>query len=232
MVDLSFRPIESLRGPSATDLVFEELYNGIVALTLPPGAKLSELDVARQMGVSRQPVRDAFYRLSQLGLLQIQPQRATTVSRISEQSVLQARFVRTALEIETVRAAVLSASEAQIRQLETIIDDQRQAAAADERMRFHGLDDTFHHAICAASGNEFAWSLIRNNKAHMDRVRYLSLSFGSQVAVEDHVRILDALRARDAERAGGEMRVHLGRIVDILAQIRADNPAIFAGAPE
>ena len=232
MVDLSFRSIESLRGPSTTDLVFEELYNRIVELDLPPGAKLSELEVARQMGVSRQPVRDAFYRLSQLGLLQIQPQRATTVSRISEEAVLQARFVRTALEMETIRAAALSATARQVAELEAIVDQQREAAAADARLRFQGLDDAFHHAICAASGNDFAWSLIRNNKAHMDRVRYLSLSFGAQSAVDDHVRIIDALRARDPDRAAAEMRVHLGRISDILDQIRAERPAIFAGASE
>ncbi len=55
------------RVPSITDQVFEEMYRQVVELSLPPGTKISEADVARQLGVSRQPVRDAFYRLSQLG---------------------------------------------------------------------------------------------------------------------------------------------------------------------
>jgi GntR family transcriptional regulator, rspAB operon transcriptional repressor len=230
MMRLSLRPIESLRGPSATDLVFDELYRQIVELDLPPGTKLSELEVARQMGISRQPVRDAFYRLSQLGLIQIQPQRATTVSLISEEAVMQARFVRSALEMETARAAAQLTENAHIPGLEAILKRQKAAVAADDRIGFHELDDAFHQAICAASGNGFAWALIRENKAHMDRVRYLSLSFGAQSAFDDHLRILAALKAHDPDRAAHEMRVHLSRIVDILGQIRTTRPEIFAEA--
>jgi GntR family transcriptional regulator, rspAB operon transcriptional repressor len=229
MTELSFRRLEALRVPSAADLVFDELYRQVVELELPPGTKLSEQEVARQMGISRQPVRDAFFRLSQLGLIQIRPQRATTVSRISEEAVLRARFVRTALETETARVAARVLSEADAADLGTLIARQAEAVAAGDRVGFHVLDDDFHQRICAASGHEFVWALIRENKAHMDRVRYLSLSFGAQSALDDHKRILASLEARDPERAAEEMRDHLSRIVDILAQIRCETPEIFAG---
>ncbi len=81
---------------SITDQVFDNLYWAITSLKLAPGTKLSEADIAVQLGVSRQPVRDAFYRLSQRGYLEIKPQRATLVSRISEQQVSNARFIRAA----------------------------------------------------------------------------------------------------------------------------------------
>ncbi len=230
MSRFSLRSIESLRGPSAADLVYDELYRQIVELTLPPGARLSEQEVARQMGISRQPVRDAFYRLSQLGLIQIQPQRATTVSLISEEAVLQARFVRTALETETARAAARLEGEAHVAGLEAILEDQRAAVAAGDRTRFHELDDAFHQAICVASGNGFAWTLIRENKAHMDRVRYLSLSFGAQTAFDEHARVLAALKVHDPEAAAEEMRKHLSRITETLAQMRTTRPEIFAEA--
>jgi GntR family transcriptional regulator, rspAB operon transcriptional repressor len=230
MVELSLRSIDTLRGPSAADLVFNELYWRVVKLDLPPGTKLSEQEVARQMGVSRQPVRDAFYRLSQVGLLQIQPQRATTVSRISEEDVVQARFIRTALEVETARAAIEALDETGLAELAANVAEQRVALADGDRIGFHELDDAFHRMICAASGNEFAWNLIRINKAHMDRVRYLSLSSGAQSAFDDHVRILAALRARDADEAARVMRMHLSRITEILASLRTERPSIFAGA--
>lgn len=222
------RSIEALRAPSTADLVFDELYRRVVELDLAPGVKLSELDVARRMGVSRQPVRDAFYRLSQIGLLHIQPQRATTVSRISEAAVLQARFIRTALETETARAAAARLGEEGLRELEDLVAGQREAVAADERVRFHTLDDAFHRVICEASGHEVVWSLIRETKAHMDRTRFLSLSFGAPAALDDHLRILAALRVRDPERAAAAMRLHLSRIADILAKLRAERPGIFA----
>jgi GntR family transcriptional regulator, rspAB operon transcriptional repressor len=228
MAGMPLRSIDSLRGPSAADLVFEELYRRIVELLLPPGAKLSEQDVARQMGVSRQPVRDAFWRLSQVGLLQIQPQRATTVAPIAEEAIEQARFVRTALETETARGAARTLDDAHRGELTALIAAQEAAVAADDRVRFHALDDAFHQTICAAAGKGFVWSLIRNNKAHMDRARWLSLSFGARAAFDDHVRIFDAVRAGDAELAAAEMRAHLGRIVDIVAKIRGEHPEMLA----
>ena len=69
-----------LRQPTTTDRIFDELYQRIITLDLPPGARMSEAEVSRALGVSRQPVRDAFWRLSKLGFLTVRPQRATTVS--------------------------------------------------------------------------------------------------------------------------------------------------------
>lgn len=111
---------EVARAPTAADRIFEALYQQVVTLELPPGARLSESDVARATGVSRQPVRDAFWRLSQLGFLTIRPQRPTEVSAISERAVLQARFVRTALEIETARVAVRTFGEAEFAELDAV----------------------------------------------------------------------------------------------------------------
>lgn len=232
MIDAPHRRIDSLRGPSTTDLVFEELYRQVVELELPPGAKVSELEVAKRMGVSRQPVRDAFYRLSQVKLLRIQPQRATTIAPISEEAVLQARFIRTALEMETARSAAAMLEPIRLAELEDILARQQAAVERDDRIAFHRLDDDFHRAICVAAGEETVWSLIRVNKAHMDRVRYLSLSFGARSALDDHLAIMDALRHGDPDRAAQSMRVHLSRIADILAKIRAERPSIFTGAEE
>lgn len=223
----SLGQVEGLRGPSTTDLVYETLYRRIVELALPPGARISEQEVAKQVGSSRQPVRDAFFRLSRLGLVQVQPQKATVVTLISDEAVLRARFVRTALETETVRAAT-PLDDASRRGLERLLEEQEAALAAHDRIRFHQLDDAFHEAICAASGHGFTWAMIREIKAHMDRVRWLSLAFGARAAFDDHVSIFEGMLAGDAGRAAGAMRIHLGRIEDILAQVRRDHPSMFA----
>tara|TARA_R110002126_G_scaffold108792_5_gene245528 strand:- start:431 stop:679 length:249 start_codon:yes stop_codon:yes gene_type:complete len=69
---------------SATNQVFQVLNRAIITLQLPPGEKISEAEIAKEFGISRQPVRDAFYRLASLGLLNIRPQRGTIISFISE----------------------------------------------------------------------------------------------------------------------------------------------------
>jgi DNA-binding GntR family transcriptional regulator len=219
--------LEASRPPSAADQVFEALYRQVVTLVLPPGARLSETEVAKAAGVSRQPVRDAFWRLSQLGFLTIRPQRSTEVSAISERAVQQARFVRTALEIETIRLAAERFGPSEMAALEAVMEAQTDAIAAGARERFHALDDEFHRQICALCGHEYAWALIREQKAHMDRVRFLSLSFGTQAAYDDHVAILDAVRAADVPGAVAAMRTHLGRIEEHLPRIRAEHGEHF-----
>lgn len=218
--------------PSVADQVFDGLRRRILSLDLPPGAKISEVDVATQMGVSRQPVRDAFYRLSQLGFLVIRPQRATTVSLISERSVMRARFIRTAVEVETLRALVDRLTGPDLDALDALVARQRGAVEAGDRTRFHELDDQFHRELCIRAGVGFAWDLIHENKAHTDRVRLLSLTFASRTALDDHVAILEALRRRDTDGAVAAMRTHLGRIREIVAQIRAANHDWFAGDAE
>ncbi len=216
------------RPASAAEQVFESLYRQVVTLELQPGARLSETDVAKAAGVSRQPVRDAFWRLSQLGFLTIRPQRFTEVSTISERAVMQARFVRTALEVETIRVAAERFGPAEFAALDAVIAAQAEAVAAEDRETFHQLDDAFHRRICALCGLDHAWSLIRESKAHMDRVRYLSLSFGAPKALEDHVAIVDALKSGDSAAAVAAMRVHLGRIEELVARIRETHAGHFA----
>lgn len=220
-------PMDDLRSRSVSDQIFETLYSQVVNLTLPPGTKLSEAEVAAQMGVSRQPVRDAFYRLSQQGFVQIRPQRATIVTLISTEAVMQAYFIRSALEQATMRVAALQLQPADWDALHRLIELQEAASRADDRTGFHALDDQFHHDICAAAGKEFVWNLVRDNKGHMDRARFLSLSYGASTACTEHREILAALRARDPEAAAAAVGDHLSHIKRILERLRIDKPGII-----
>ncbi len=222
------QPLDLDARRSVTDLVFGELQRQIMALELAPGAKISEVDVARALGVSRQPVRDAFYRLSKLGFIVIRPQRATTISLISAAAVMRARFIRTALEVETVRRAAIRLGDADLAALDRIIAAQDAAIRREDKPGFHQLDDQFHREICERAHLGFTWELIAENKGHMDRVRMLSLAFASRTAWDDHVAILDAIRARDPDRAEAAMRAHLARIKEQIERIRRANQACFA----
>lgn len=220
--------LEPIARPSVADQVFETLHRQIIWLELPPETRLSEIEVAKALDVSRQPVRDAFYRLSKLGFLVIRPQRATTVSQISLRYVREASFVRTALEVEVFRTACDELGEAGYSQLQRNLDLQSAAVAAGDKARFHELDDAFHQAVCEAIQHPFAWQMIRDSKSHMDRVRLLSLAFGQQRALDDHLQLFDALRMRDKGIVEREIRTHLGRIHQQLGRIRAENPQYFA----
>lgn len=221
-------PLEPVVRASIADQVFDVLHQQVLSLALPPGTKMSEAEIAKQLNVSRQPVRDAFYRLSKLGFLLIQPQKATQVSPIHIQDILRARFVRTSIEVEVMRRAAQGLTAQALAQLDANLAEQKQTVASGDRACFHRLDDAFHHLLCQGAGVGFVWETIHENKAHTDRVRYLSLSEGSARAMEGHIRILAALRAGDGEAAVAELRTHLGQIEGIIADLRAANAAWFS----
>lgn len=224
--------VEPITRPSAADQVFGLLYAKVLSVDLPPGAKLSEADVAKQLEVSRQTVRDAFFRLSQRGFLVIRPQRATTVSYISTSDIHKARFIRTAIEVETIRRACRELTESHHDELEDVLSLQQAAIDLRDKSLFHELDDSFHKMICEMLGLGLVWDSVRENKAHTDRVRFLSLASGSQTALDDHRAILGGLRARDSARAESAMRVHLGRIQDIVDRLRVENHEWFTKEDE
>jgi DNA-binding GntR family transcriptional regulator len=229
-------PLPQLRQqvqPTIADQVFKVLHDRILSLELPPETKISEAEVAARMGVSRQPVREAFRRLANLGFLHIRPQSGTTVSLISEEAVLRARFIRLALELQTCRTACDAISDDGLRALSSLIEQQKQAIAEKNRTRFHALDDAFHREICVQSGVGYAWDVISENKGHMDRVRMLTLDTSSQnYALNEHIAILDALTARSPDAAAEAIDKHLSRILVQIDEIKAKNHTWFTDIPQ
>lgn len=228
---LPLAQLKQISQPTVADQVFDELHRNILSLALPPGAKISEIEVAKTMGVSRQPVREAFKRLAKLGFLLVRPQSSTTVTYISEDAVLRARYIRSALEIQTCRTAAAQISDAGLAALSALIDAQRQAIEDQDRVAFHRLDDQFHREICIQSGVHYVWDLIHESKGHMDRVRMLSLSGTSQrSALHEHTLILDAISKGDGDTCEQVIRTHLGRITNLIDTIKTENHEWFQEA--
>lgn len=225
MLDLPTRN----QGPtqSATDFVFDTLYSAVVQLELPPGTRLSEAEVAERLQVSRQPVRDAFFRLASRGFLLIRPQRATLVTRISEREVLRAAFIRIALEAACLDEAVLRATDADRARLREILAAQAGAVERRDPRAFHLLDETLHATLCGMAGQPAVWNLIQEQKGHMDRARFLSLSFNQTAAYAEHQGIIAAIEARDAPGARALLQAHLGKIRLHLPQIRLAHGQFF-----
>lgn len=90
-------------GAAIAPQLYRRLRERIVRTELLPGEFISETEIARAYDVSRQPVREAFIKLAEAGLVQIRPQRGTMVTRISAEAVMDARFVREAIEADVVK---------------------------------------------------------------------------------------------------------------------------------
>ncbi|GMG82667.1 GntR family transcriptional regulator [Paralimibaculum aggregatum] len=220
--------IDTVRRTAADD-IFERLRAEIVSMRLTPGTKLSEADIARRFEVSRQPVREAFIRLSNSNLVAIRPQRATVVRRISKTEVLETRFIRTALEVELVRLACDRGIRGREAGFEASLAMQRSAVEARDTDRFNALDYDFHRLICEAAGRAFAFRRIAENKVYVDRLCMLSLAdkAGLDEILEDHETIYARLRGGDSAGAIAAMRLHLTRLDATVAEAQAAYPDYF-----
>jgi len=216
-------------GEPAARRVFHELKSAIVTMALTPGQALSENEIATRLGVSRQPVREAFIKLSEAGLVSIRPQRGTFVVKISTKQVTDARFVREAVEVAVARKACEVMSADTIAVLRKNLDAQRVAAAETAPARFLALDEAFHRGLALGVDCDYAWRIVEEVKAQMDRVRYLSLPQATPIArlVDQHVAILDAVEAGDEPRAEATVREHLCEILTSLPVLEKQFPHLF-----
>ncbi|MFQ6564235.1 GntR family transcriptional regulator [Dickeya dianthicola] len=205
--------------------IYRVLRKDIVECTIPPGKLLSEKEISTRFSVSRQPVREAFIKLAEAGLVQILPQRGTFVMKISEQRVADARFIRQALECAIVRRAADYITDEQLLMLEHNLRRQELAAQSEQIREFLSLDDDFHQLLTLIAKCPLAWETIESIKATMDRVRFLSLSQVSPPAslIQQHYVIFNGLKTRDADAAEKAMSGHLQEMIHSITPIAEQN---------
>jgi GntR family transcriptional regulator, rspAB operon transcriptional repressor len=221
----AFQQVEPL---SIGTQLHRHLRGAIIRGELRPGQALSESEIAKRYETSRQPVREAFIKLAEERLVAILPQRGTFVVKISVADVLDARFVREAIEVAVVEEAATSAPLSAIQNLRDLIAKQAQVAAGLSE-EFLVLDEEFHRTIALSVGRAHAWRVIEGIKAQMDRIRYLSLDDATPLAVliEQHTHIVDSIEARDPVAAAAAVRAHLHEIIVSLPNIAGQFPDLF-----
>lgn len=199
----------------------------IIRTELVPGVRLSEQEVAQTYDLSRQPVREAFIRLAEEGLVEIRPQRGTFVRKISEAEVVDARFVREAVEADIVRLAAQTADGRLVSELSHLVSLQEQVQDGDAS-NFMQLDEAFHRRLAEAAGKPRVWTMLETIKAQMDRVRYLTASeFPKALLITQHRAVVEAVASGDAAAAEAKMREHLRKVLFDLPAIMAAHPLFF-----
>ncbi|NIY46537.1 GntR family transcriptional regulator [Cedecea colo] len=210
--------------------IYRILRRDIVRCLIPPGTPLSEKEVSVRFDVSRQPVREAFIKLAETGLVQIRPQRGTYVNKISVNHVKNGCFLREAIERAVVKRAASMATESHLYMLEQLLNQQRVAIERNQLDDFFQLDDEFHEQLALVADCRLAWDTIENIKATMDRVRYMSLDHVSppEMLLAQHYAIFEALRKHDEDAVDQAMHRHLHEISQSILLIRQENSDWFS----
>ncbi|QIB36148.1 GntR family transcriptional regulator [Ancylobacter pratisalsi] len=211
-------------GPQLYRLLRERIIRG----DLPPGARISEAEIAVGYNVSRQPVREAFIKLAEESLVEVRPQRGTYVRRISVPAVMTARFIREAVEADIARQVAQHPNTDFMRALRVLIEQQRAIAQDADPSVFLRLDEAFHRTLAEAAGQVAVWDILEGLKTQMDRVRYITArQLPRERLIDQHNAILDAIEAGDGGAAEAAMRSHLKEIMTDLPLIARTEPEFF-----
>ena len=208
-----FHPVEppgdpEFRNTSRSEYVFRALRDAIHEGRLTQGARLREEEVARWLGVSRTPVREALGRLAARGLVQEAPGRGLVVVELTKRQVIELYAMRKILEGAAARFAAQHASPSEgemLRRLATECRDAETPAKMAQRNR------AFHQAICEAGHNLYlsqALSDLSDALALLPSTTFQEHGRGA-TAYAEHMRIAEAIIAHDADAAEAAGRDHI-----------------------
>ncbi len=215
--------------PTLVPSLYRDLRERIVSTALRPGEALSEVRLGESYGVSRTPVREAFKRLAEEGLLDVVPQVGTFVARIDLRVVRDNHFVRETLECRIAELAAARIDATGRARIRDALASQRRAIAAGDAAEFFRADEALHERLAEVAGHPSVWQVIHSAKAQLDRVRRLSLASAarSRLRMAEHRAIADRVIAGDSAGAAQAMRAHLATIFDAIDNIAAENAHYF-----
>ena len=204
-----FRPLQ--RPVPLRQSVYESLVELVIGGRLQPGQHLVETDLARQLGVSRQPVREALHRLEAEGWVDLRPNQGAFVHVPTDQEVDELLDVRELLEVETARLAARSPRPDAVVPLREICHQGEAAIDAGDMEQFITANNQFHAALAELAGNAVLAELTEIVGRRVRWYYRLVAPTRGQESCAEHLQLLDAIEAGDAEGAAKAARQHTER---------------------
>ena len=192
----------------AYDILCEMLLSG----GLPGGSKLGELDLADAFGVSRERIRKVLHRLGNERLIELIPNRGAFVADPSLGVAREIYDARRTLESGILLTLANTISSGQISELDEHLQQERAAAAKEDRVRMIQLSGAFHTKLAAMLGNEYITRYMQELVSRTSMLVALFEQSAPPCGVHEHEEIVDALRRRDGTQAAKLGIAHLALI--------------------
>lgn len=198
------------------DHVYEVLRKNIMEFNLKPGTSLKKEDIAQKLEVSIMPIREAFTKLSDEGLLNVYPQSGTYVSHLNLEKVAQAVFMREQLEDAVVRLACQNYPRDYYFKSKANLKMQEIYAMKGDYAQLLGLDNDFHRILFQGCNKGDLWVVIEQFSTDLDRLRILRLAEDigqdAEYMLAEHQELLDAIKNQNGELAAEVMQRHLDHL--------------------
>lgn len=214
-------PIAKIRRERGSS-VYNTLRDMAIAYQFKPGERLSEIELAERLGVSRTPVREALARLVTEGFL-LPATRGYMRRPLEVQETLDMYEARVAIERECLRLALERATDVQLDEARAYLEDSRRVPAGTPVQRLVELDEGFHMRIADMAGNSELRRMLLSLNQRIRFIRWLDMeNVGRDSTQHEHQDILQALRARDAALSERLLSAHIAlrrdQIVDAITR--------------
>jgi DNA-binding GntR family transcriptional regulator len=206
------------RKASAADPNYEKLRSAIVRGEIAPNSRLVESDISSFFEMSRGAVRNALIRLEQEGLVVREPHRGARVRHVSDREAIEILQARAVLEGLAVRVTAERLDEAGAERLRECLALHRELLDSGDLLGASDANAELHAALIELSGHSTAQRLISGLNAQMVRYQYRTILIPGRPAASqaEHAAIVEAVVARDPERAEEAMRRHLFNVAEAL----------------
>lgn len=223
-VDETYRKRQSRQSPSSSfgQYVYVQLREKILDNVFPPGFQILETELASMLDVSRTPVREAMRRLHADGLVEVRPRHGMRVLPVSPDDMREIYEVLTSLETTAARlVAERGVDDRALQRMRNTVIEMDAALAVDDLERWARADEQFHLELLNACGNrrliQMANTLL--DQAHRARMVTLKLRPRPHSSNEDHTALVEAVAARDADRAASIHHEHRRRNMEMLVGV-------------
>ena len=211
---------EKRHGETARQYAYRTLRENIISLDLEPGAPFNDVEMSQMIGISRTPVREAVIQLSEESrIIEIFPQRGMRIALIDVDLVEEARFLRLVCG---------QADEEDLQWLDENIRLQEFYLEGGSSRKLLELDNEMHRKLFSICRKELTYEMCQRLAIHYDRIRSLSVAaVKDHKIIEDHKKMLEAIRSRDKKKAAETMELHLNRWMMNEQMFRNQYPAYF-----
>jgi DNA-binding GntR family transcriptional regulator len=193
-----------------SDRIKEYIVESVLAGELKAGDRIVESSMARQLGVSQAPVREAIRDLVLLGFLETEPYKGTSVRSFTPEELWETYTVRAALESLAARLAAMNLTEEDANALQRILEEMMAVAHRQDRDRLLELDNMFHETILQISRNKTLYQLWKTLQfGTWSIVTYRKSSYDPVYLAARHEELLAALKTGDPEKAAHVMQHHI-----------------------
>jgi DNA-binding GntR family transcriptional regulator len=202
-------------------IVYDNLKIRIIKNLINPGEPLNEGVLSRELKISKTPIREASQQLEKEGFVENIPGRGSFVSRISIQDIREIFEIREILECEAVKRAALKSNPEEVESIKKKFETESNGGKnSGDHFR---AGDRIHTFVFECLGNKRLLEYYKRLQEHIIRMRLNFFGELHQDRVEqsfkEHLEIMDALIAKDPERAEKAMRDHLRNAADYLKKI-------------